>query len=200
MNPYNIIQTPPITHEGIVARNVTNGATNDNIMQRKQKNDMSKKQVIKLLKNEFNTKINKNGQKLQKNSQNLLKNEQILQKTNKNKQTMVYKFPNQFSKKEIKNKLSDEDIKSLFMGLVNLVKENAKSDNQQKYEAYLEKTQEDKRKHVLELEEKQNEIEKLNQSINELKAKNLALNKTLENYRIDFVSKIDIEKNNFDRL
>ena len=151
-----------------------------------QKDDVTKKQIMQLLKNEFNSKINKN--------------EQVLQNNNKNEQTTVYKFPSQISKKDFKNKLTDDDIKSLFLGLVNLVKENAKSDNQQRYEAFLEKTQEDKRRHILELEEKQNEIAKLNQHINELKAKNIALNKTLENYRIDFVSKIDYDNNNFSKV
>ena len=161
------------------------------------KDYVAKKQIIQLLKNEFDSKINKNEQNIQKNMQNLSKNGQILQNDSKNHKTTVYKFPSQNSKKDFKNKLTDEDIKSLFMGLVNLVKENAKSDNQQRYEAFLEKTQEDKRRHILELEEKQNEIAKLNQNINELKAKNIALNKTLENYRIDFVSKIDYDNNNF---
>lgn len=183
-------------------RNIKNKKSKD-IMHSKQKTNISKNLIIEMLKNEFNIKTNKSNENLQnitKNDTNLSNNDLKLSKFDKNNRAMVYKFPNQISKKEIKNKLTDEDIKSLFMGLVNLVKENAKSDNQQKYEAFLEKTQEDKRKHVLELEEKQNEIEKLNQSITELKAKNIALNKTLENYRIDFVSKIDIEKNNFDRL
>jgi len=32
MKPYNTIHTPPITHEGIVAKSVTNGAMNDKII------------------------------------------------------------------------------------------------------------------------------------------------------------------------
>ena len=106
-------------------------------------------------------------------------------------QTKVYKFPS--TKKEEENsKLSDDDIKSLFMGLVNLVKQNERDDNQKKIQTFLKKTEEDRRKFTIELEQKNMEINRLNQSINELKLKNIALNKNLENYRIDYV------KNNFD--
>lgn len=122
--------------------------------------------------------------KIKNNSQSILKFDN---KQNSNK-TTVYKFPVQNTTKSEKVKLSDEDIKSLFMGLVNLVKENAKSDSQQKYEAFLQRTEEDKRKHVVELEQKQFEIDRLNQSINELKAKNTSLNKCLEDYRINYLN------------
>lgn len=172
-------------------RNITN-QKREKFMKSKQQNDIDKKEIVELLKKEFSAnkieKFNKNIKNSQKNMQNNTKNDNFLQNFDKNKKTMVYKFPEQMSKKDFKNKLTDEDIKSLFMGLVNLVKENAKSDNQQKYEAYLEKTQEDKRKHILELEEKQNEIARLNQSINELKAKNAILNKSLQEYRIDYLN------------
>lgn len=168
-------------------RNITN-QKREKFMKLKQQNDIDKKEIVELLKKEFSAnkieKFNKNIKNLQKNT----KNDNFLQNFDKNKKIMVYKFPEQMSKKDFKNKLTDDDIKSLFMGLVNLVKENVKSDNQQKYEAYLEKTQEDKRKHILELEEKQNEIARLNQSINELKAKNAILNKSLQEYRIDYLN------------
>lgn len=108
--------------------------------------------------------------------------------------TTVYKFPIQNKANSKKIKLSDEDIKSLFMGLVNLVKENAKSDSQQKYEAFLQKTEEDKRRHFVELEQKQFEIDRLNQSISELKAKNTSLNKCLEDYRINYLNNQNPQK------
>ncbi len=108
---------------------------------------------------------------------------------NKNEIAKVYEFPSNLNVNQKKKfKLSDEEIKSLFMGLVNLVKENAKNDNQEKYEAFLQKTEEDKRRHFVELEQKQFEIDRLNQSINELKAKNISLNKCLENYRINYLN------------
>lgn len=104
----------------------------------------------------------------------------------------VINFPTQNStKNNIGTKLTDEDIKSLFMGLVKLVKENATSENKDKAEKFLEQTEKEKRRHYVELQEKQLEIEKLNQAINELKAKNDFLNHQLKNYRLDFVSRIN---------
>lgn len=111
-----------------------------------------------------------------------------------NENTQVIKFPNQ---NQSKTKLSDDDIKSLFMGLVKLVKENANSDSHEKAEQYLKQTEEEKRKRIIELEQKQFEIDRLHQELNELKYKNTILNKQLENYRINFVS--NTNKNNFEK-
>ena len=128
----------------------------------------------------YNSKNNKNNTKTNKKlayfNENLSKNTTILQ------------FPKNQVVKNQKEKLSDEDIKSLFLGLVNLVKDNAKSDSQKRCEAYLEKTQEDTRRHFIEIEQKQLEIEKLKQDINELKQKNAILNKSLQEYRIDYLN------------
>ena len=112
----------------------------------------------------------------------------------KEKETKVYKFPIQSTNKS-KYALTDEDIKSLFMGLVNLVKESAKSDSQKKLQLFLEQTEEDKRKHLVELEQKQFEIDRLEQSINELKMKNALLNKSLQDYRIDYLNSNTPSKN-----
>ena len=103
------------------------------------------------------------------------------------KKTKILKFPATKLDTGHNTKLSDEDIKSLFLGLVKLVNENAKTESKEKMEKFLEQTEEEKRKHIIELEQKQFEIERLNQSISELKAKNISLNKSLENYRIDFL-------------
>ena len=113
----------------------------------------------------------------------------------KENKPIVYQFTkpeaqNECTKKE-SAKLSDEDIKSLFMGLVNLVKENVKNDSKEKYETFLQKTEEDKRRYAVEIEQKQFEIERLKQNITELKVKNANLNKTLENYRIEFLLSCD---------
>lgn len=107
-----------------------------------------------------------------------------------NEKTKVIQFPNSnFSGRN--GKLSDDDIKSLFMGLVKLVKENANADEKEKAEKFLEQTEEEKRKKIIELEQKQTEIESLKQQINELKIKNNTLNKQLEFYRIEYIQKIE---------
>ena len=112
------------------------------------------------------------------------------------KQAKVLKFPKQSieSNKNFggKVKLTDDDIKSLFLGLVKLVKENATIDSKKQVEKILIATENEKRKHLVELEQKQFEISRLNQSIAELKQKNTLLNKVLENYRINYLN------NNFD--
>ena len=106
-----------------------------------------------------------------------------------NTNAKVIKFPKQ--NKDVKNKLTDDDIKSLFMGLVKLVKENANASEQEKAKKFLEQTEEEKRKRIVELEQKQTEIEILKQQLNELKIKNNNLNKQLEFYRIEYVQKLD---------
>lgn len=110
--------------------------------------------------------------------------------------TKVIKFPNK-DETELakKSKLTDDDIKSLFMGLVKLVKENATSENKEKAEKFLEQTEQEKRRRMVELQEKQSEIEHLKQIVNELKTKNNFLNQQLENYRIDYISNLNNNKN-----
>ncbi len=149
---------------------------------------------IKILNNKtsyIDEKIN--NKNICDDSKNMVKNKKISKKMpifNKNlsKNATILQFPKNNIVKNYKEKLSDDDIKSLFLGLVGLVKDNAKNDSQKRYEAYLEKTQEDNRRHFIELEQKQLEIEKLKQNINELKQKNLILNKSLQEYRIDYLN------------
>ena len=118
------------------------------------------------------------------------------------KETKVFDFPAKNSKKMQKNgqkvdfniknqnvKLTDDDIKSLFLGLVNLVKETAKEDSKSQIEKIVIKTEEENRKHLIELEQKQNEIERLKKYAIELQEKNKSLSTALENYRVDFLSK-----------
>ena len=112
------------------------------------------------------------------NSQFLQKNDQKINSENKNQNT----------------KLTDEDIKSLFLGLVNLVKETARENNKTEIEKFVLKTEEENRKRLVELEQKQNEIERLKQYTLELKEKIKNLNNALANYRVDFLNK---KQNNF---
>lgn len=101
----------------------------------------------------------------------------------------VIRFPKkQRDAKNFQGKLSDDDIKSLFLGLVKLVKENATSDSQEKAKKFLEQTEAEKRRKIVEIEQKQFEIERLKETIADLKNKNSTLNKQLENYRIDYLS------------
>ena len=148
-------------------------------IQNKYRNILSKQKKQNSEKNELENNKQKNS---------IFKVSNIKNNIDKNKMAMVYKFPSNLNNSQKKSKLSDNEIKSLFMGLVNLVKENAKNDSQEKYEAFLQKTEEDKRRHFVELEQKQFEIDRLNQSINELKAKNVSLNKCLEDYRINYLN------------
>lgn len=86
-----------------------------------------------------------------------------------------------------KNKLSDDDIKSLFMGLVKLVKENANNDNKKSAEKFLEETEKQNRRRLVEITQLQSEIQKLKQQILCLHEKNKSLSTQLENYRINYV-------------
>jgi len=97
----------------------------------------------------------------------------------------IYNFPVQNKQKTA---LSDDDIKSLFMGLVKLVKENANQDCKTKYELFLEKTEEQKRLHFIEIEQKNFEIAELNNNILKLKQQNLQLNQKLKDYRIGLLN------------
>lgn len=112
----------------------------------------------------------------------------------KPKQAKVIPFPEQ---KTQKNKLSDEDIKSLFMGLVKLVKENEKASLQNDLKLFASKQEQQKRKELVLLEQKQIEIEMLKKEIAELTDKNKKLNEILANYRINFVKNSPINTNNW---
>ena len=112
----------------------------------------------------------------------------------KPKQAKVIPFPKQ---KTQNNKLSDEDIKSLFMGLVKLVKENEKASLQSDLKLLVSKQEQQKRKELVLLEQKQVEIEMLKKEIAELTNKNKKLNEILANYRINFVKNSPINTNNW---
>lgn len=112
----------------------------------------------------------------------------------KPKQAKVIPFPKQ---KTQNNKLSDEDIKSLFMGLVKLVKENEKASLQSDLKLLVSKQERQKRKELVLLEQKQMEIEMLKKEIAELTNKNKKLNEILANYRINFVKNSPINTNNW---
>lgn len=112
----------------------------------------------------------------------------------KQKPAKVIPFPKQ---KTQNNKLSDEDIKSLFMGLVKLVKENEKTSLQNDLKLLVSKQEQQKRKELVLLEQKQIEIEMLKKEIAELTDKNKKLNEILANYRINFVKNSPINTNNW---
>lgn len=105
----------------------------------------------------------------------------------KNIQATVIAFPKQQTQSVNKNRLTDEDIKSLFMGLVKLVKENASSEGHEQAEKFLEETERQNRKRLVEIEQMKSEISLLKQQIVELSSKNKRLNTQLENYRMDYV-------------
>ena len=110
--------------------------------------------------------------------------------------TKVIKMPtnNFIQSNETKSiKLSDEEIKSLFMGLVRVVKESANIESAEQTKKIFEQAEKDSRKALIELEAKQFEIERLSQQNLELKAKNSLLNQTLKNYRIE---KLKLNTNN----
>ena len=140
----------------------------------------------------------KNGflNSVQNNIQNNTTSASLSNKNNENdnqNKIEIINFPKNISNQNSKpnnlqkNKLSDNDIKSLFMGLVNLVKESVQNDSQQKAQKFLEQTEAQNRKNVVELEQKQFEIDKLKQTILVLQNKNKTLNKQLEEYRINYM-------------
>ena len=108
----------------------------------------------------------------------------------------VYSFPKENSQKQ---KLSDDDIKSLFMGLVKLVKENADNDSQEKAKKFLEQTEQEKRKNAIELEEKSTEISNLKNEIRKLKIQNSELNQKLKDYRTEYIKNLS-QPNNYNLM
>ena len=105
---------------------------------------------------------------------------------NKNK-CKIIQFPNS-QKKPKKQTLTDDEIKSLFMGLVKIVKENAIENNSQEIQLYLEQAEMRKRRELVLLKQKQAEIESLNQEIANLKQKNKILNEKLTDYRVKYLN------------
>lgn len=99
----------------------------------------------------------------------------------------VLKFPMKNVQAQ-KEKLSDSEINSLFLGLVKLVKEQAFGESEQKVKNFLEYSSEERRKQLVANQEKQNEIDRLKQLVLKLKQKNRDLNLKLQTYRIDYVA------------
>lgn len=150
--------------------------------------DGNAKQMLRI-----QNKLRNITRKTKQSTTNSLDNLKTNKQTPKTEDTKVIQFPtNGFNKK---SRLTDDEIKSLFMGLVKLVKENADNAEKEKAEKFLEQTEEEKRKRIVELEQKQIEIETLKQQLNELKIKNSSLNKQLEFYRIEYVQKLDLAPN-----
>ena len=114
-----------------------------------------------------------------------------LNKGNLASDAQVIKFPNVNQSGMQKQKLTDDEIKSLFLGLVKLVKQSADSDSQQKAQKFLQETEKDNRKKLIEIEQSKNEIERLKQVVLELQTKNDFLNKKLEDYRIEYVEHLN---------
>lgn len=122
------------------------------------------------------------------NKYHTIKKKEILQnKTNKVDDCKIIKFPTDKAMPK-KQTLTDDELKSLFMGLVKLVKENANENSNQNMQLFLEQTEMQKRKEVVMLTQKQNEIELLNKQIENLKQKNKLLNEKLTEYRIKFLN------------
>ena len=106
----------------------------------------------------------------------------------------IIAFPEQKNKKN-NQKLSDNEINSLFLGLVKLVREQAFGESEQKVKQYLEVSSQEKRKHVVDNQQKELQIEILKQQINELKEQNKNLNNQLKSYRINYVKNLSNNKN-----
>jgi hypothetical protein len=107
----------------------------------------------------------------------------------KHSECKVIKFP--ANKIPEKNQvLTDDELKSLFMGLVNLVKQNTIEGTQHSLKKYAELIEQQKRKEIVLLEQKNLEISFLQKQIENLKQKNKTLNDKLTTYRINFVNNI----------
>lgn len=103
----------------------------------------------------------------------------------------VIQFPK--TQKQSNAKLSDDDIKSLFMGLVKLVKENAQQDSKEEFKNYVKQYEKHKLKDIVTLQQKEIEIQILKKQILDLKQKNKNLNDKLTNYRIEMLSTKNIK-------
>lgn len=115
------------------------------------------------------------------------------------KNCKVFKFPEKQIENNIEttsHKLTDDEIKSLFMGLVKLVKESAESDSKQSAKEYIAVAEEEKRKELVAMEQKQEEIVKLQSALKTLKMQNNHLNERLKRYRIDYVQKYEQPNDN----
>lgn len=84
--------------------------------------------------------------------------------------------------------LNDDEIKSLFMGLVKLVKENAIKSSSEDLKLYLQQSEMQKRKDFVILSQNQSKVEKLEKEIADLKQKNSELYKKLTEYRLLYIS------------
>lgn len=142
------------------------------------------KQMLRL-QNKYN-KIKKSNNT---NSINTHTNKILFAKTNTNQyqSCQIINFPTMQNKLK-KQTLNDEEIKALFMGLVKLVKENAKENNSQNMQLFLEQTEMQKRREIVLLKQKQTEIDNLNKKIADLQQKNRVLNEKLTDYRIHFLN------------
>jgi len=105
----------------------------------------------------------------------------------------IIAFPEQKSKKNTQ-KLSDNEINSLFLGLVKLVREQAFGESEQKVKQYLEVSSQEKRKQIVNNQQKDLQIEFLKKQIKELKEQNENLNNKLKNYRINYVKSLKDNK------
>lgn len=106
----------------------------------------------------------------------------------------VINFPKQEQKK-MSNKLTNNEINSLFLGLVKLVREQAFGESKEKVKQYLEISDQEKRKHIIEVNESKAEIKSLKEKILELEKQNNQLNSQLISYRIDYVKNLSHSKN-----
>ena len=99
----------------------------------------------------------------------------------------IITFPVQ-KQPEMPKKLTNDEINSLFLGLVKLVREQAFGERELQVKQFLEATSELKQKQAIETQSQQNQIEILKTKIKEQENKNEQLNEKLRTYRVEFVS------------
>ena len=105
----------------------------------------------------------------------------------------IINFP-QKEQKKMSNKLTNSEINSLFLGLVKLVREQAFGESKEKVKQFLEVSDEEKRKHIIEANQNKAEIKNLKERIFELEQQNKSLNNQLISYRIDYVKNLSNPK------
>lgn len=125
-------------------------------------------------------------------SQNLQKNSTLTDKNSKNLKTIdnIISFP--VEQKLLPQKLTDAEIQSLFLGLVNLIKKSTLASVEEKTMSEREKLSLAIRTTTVELEQKNDKIEKLLEENQKLSKQVLSLKDKLKELRMSFVEKINV--------
>lgn len=151
----------------------------------KEQEEKLQQEVNKLLKNGYS--IRKACEMISDGTiSDMLRIQNKYRSLQKKQTAKVIQFPSNTS--QTSGKLSDDDIKSLFMGLVKLVKESAHEDSKTELKNYIKQYEKHKLQDVVALKQKDTEIAILKNQIADLKQKNRTLNEKLTDYRIKFIN------------